>query len=131
MGLVYLKDKPEAVSFSYAYVETDDGTLVKVSRENMRKALGIIPPIDASLTLSPDMWELSENGIYHTQTVSIEGITKNSKVELLPTPDQIIRLMNDELTIFVGNENGVVTVYSVNGIPKDSITFDIRITEVV
>lgn len=131
MGLVYFKDKPESDSFTYAYVETEDGMLVRVSIANMRKALGITPPVDTTLTLSPDLWVLDDSGIYYTQTLTIDDITKNSKVELLPTPEQIVQLMNDELTIFVGNENGIVTAYCINGVPKDSITFEIRITEVV
>lgn len=131
MGVIYLKDKPETESFSYAYVEDVEGKLVRVSISNMKKVLGLVEPFDAEVTLLADNWTLSENGAYYIQPVTIEGTTENSRVELQATPDQIIRLMNDELTLFIGNEKGVIIAYCVNGTPTFDMTFDVRITEVL
>ncbi len=131
MGVIYLKDKPEAESFSYAYVEDAEGKLVRVAIENMKKVLGLVEPFDAEVTLLAANWTLSENGAYYIQPVTIEGTTENSRVELQAAPDQIIRLMNDELTLFMGNEKGVITAYCVNGTPTFDMTFDVRITEVL
>lgn len=41
MGVTYIKDKPENEDFAYAYVEADDGSLVRVSKAKMREALGV------------------------------------------------------------------------------------------
>lgn len=131
MGTVYLKDKPESDSFSYAYVEDADGKLVRVAISNMKKVLGLIDPIATEITLMSDNWTLSENGSYYTQSVTIEGTTANSRVELLTTPDQLVRLMNDEITLFIGNDNGNIRAYCVNNIPSEDLTLEVRITEVV
>lgn len=130
MGLVYMKDKPEAESFQYAYVEDADGNLVRVAVENMKATLGIVDPMDVKITLDADGWVLSADAAYYTQELTIDGATVNSKVELQPTIDQLVQLMNDEITIFIGNEDGVITAYSVNGKPSEDMTFDARITEV-
>ena len=131
MGVIYLKDKPEVESFSYAYVEDAEGKLVKVALENMKKVLGLLDPIETEIRLLADGWTLSENGAYYTQPVSIEGTTKNSRVELLATPDQIVQLMSEELTLFIGNASGNIMAYCVNGTPSGDMTFEIKITEVV
>ena len=131
MGVIYLKDKPEAESFSYAYVEDAEGKLVRVAIDNMKKVLGLVDPIDSEITLLSGSWTLSENGLYYTQVVTIEGTTENSRVELEPTPDQIIQLMNQELTLFMGNTGGTIAAYCVNGVPSEDMTFEVRITGVV
>lgn len=131
MGVIYLKDKPEVESFSYAYVEDAEGKLVRVALENMKKVLGLLDPIETEITLLADGWTLSENGAYYMQPVNIEGTTKNSRVELLATPDQIIQLMIEELTLFIGNKNGNIVAHCVNGTPSEDMTFEIKITEVV
>lgn len=129
MGVIYLKDKPEVESFSYAYVEDAEGKLVRVALESMKKALGLIEPIETEITLLADGWTLSENGAYYVQPVSIEGITANSVVELRPTPEQAINIMTDELVLFIGNDNGVIVAHCVNGVPSEDLTFEVRIKE--
>lgn len=129
MGVVYLKDKPEAKSFSYAYVEDAEGKLVRVATEDMKKVLGLVDPIDTEITLLAANWTLSENGAYYEQVINIDGITAKSVVSLRPTPEQVIRLMNDELTLFIGNDNGTVIAHCVNGTPSEDITFEVRIEE--
>lgn len=131
MGVIYLKDKPEVESFSYAYVEDAEGKLVRVALKSMKKVLGLLDPIETEITLLADGWTLSENGAYYVQPVRIEGTTKNSRVELLATPDQIIQLMNEELTLFIGNASGDIMAHCVNGTPNEDMTFEIKITEVV
>lgn len=131
MGVIYLNNKPETESFSYAYVETEEGAFVRVSKENMKKALGLVDPIDTEITLLADKWALSDDGMYYTQIVTIEGTTANSAIKLRPTPSQTIQLMNDELTLFMGNDNGVITAHCVNGTPSEDMTIEIRITEEV
>ena len=48
MGVTYIKDKPEGDDFAYAYVETVDGNLVRVSKEKMREALGVEQTLSAT-----------------------------------------------------------------------------------
>lgn len=131
MGVVYLKDKPESNSFKYAYVETENGSLVKVSLENIKKVLRINTSIKVEVTLLLTGWTLSGDGTHYTQVIEINGSTANSRVDLEPTPTQIIQLMHEEISIFVANDNGVITAYSLNGIPSTNMTFAATITEVL
>lgn len=48
MGVTYIKDKPENEDFAFAYVEADDGSLVRVSKAKMREALGIEQSLKAT-----------------------------------------------------------------------------------
>lgn len=131
MGVVYLKDKPEAESFIYAYMEDADGNLVRISIENIKKVLRINTSNDTEITLTMAGWTLSEDGSCYTQEIKIMDSTENSRVDLQPTPAQIIQLMNDEVSIFVANDNGVILAYSINGIPSTDMTFKVIITEVM
>lgn len=129
MGVIYLKDKPEVESFSYAYVEDAEGKLVRVALESMKKVLGLLDPIETEITLLADGWTLSENGAYYIQPVSIEGLTRKSVVDLRPTPEQTIKLINDELILFIGNDNGNAIAHCTNGVPSEDLTFEVRIEE--
>lgn len=131
MGVKYMKDKPETDSFAYAYVEDSDGRLVRIAKEKMKEVLGIVDPVDTEISLFANGWTLSEDSTHHTQSVVMENITANSKVELMPTPQQVIQLFSDETTIFIGNADGTIIAYAVNGVPSVDMTFRVRITEVV
>ena len=131
MGLIYMKDNPEAESFSYAYGEDSEGNLVRVARSNFRKALGIFDPIETEITLLANEWVLCDAGTYYTQPVTIEGTTRNSRVELLATPEQLVQIRNDELALFIGNNEGAIAAYCMNGTPSEDLTFEVRVTEVV
>jgi hypothetical protein len=130
MGIVYLKDKPESESFSYAYVEDADGNLVRVSKDKLKKELGIVDPFNAKITLLRDEWTIDEDSKYYFQPVILDEITLYSRVELLATPKQIVQLMNEEITLFLGNDEGTIYAYCVNGIPSADMSFDVRVTEV-
>lgn len=130
MGVIYLKDKPEADSFKYAYVEAEDGSLVKVSIENIKKALKVYNTFNIDITLTTAGWGISNDGTYYTQGIQLLGATANSRVDLQPTPNQIIQLMYEEVSIFVANDNGNIVAYSLNGIPSEDMTFAAIVTEV-
>lgn len=131
MAEVYMKDKPEADSFSYAYVEDVEGKLVRISVEKMREVLGITKAsFTAEITLKADGWILSEDGSYHTQGVIIDGIGINSKIDMQATPQQIIELMNEEVSLMIINDDADVVVYAIGGIPATDLTFDVLVTEV-
>ena len=132
MGVVYLKDKPEADSFSYAYVEDAEGNLVRVSLTNIQKALQVSASKRVEITLTTSGWTISEDGEYYTQPIELASATTNSKVILDPTPAQIIQLMKDGVSVFVGNDNGVLKAYSYNGIPSTEMVLKaVLTTEVV
>lgn len=80
------------------------------------------------LTLPKDNWVESSDKMYYSQTVNFTA-RPTGKIELHPTAAQLIGLINDGISMFVGNENGVVTAYSIGGVPD--IDFTIQATEEV
>ena len=65
-----------------------------------------------------------------SQVVSIEGVTKNSKIDLQPTPDQLAQLQDDEASLVVENNDTSVTVYAIGEKPSIDLTLQCVITEV-
>lgn len=82
----------------------------------------------SSVTLLAGDW--NESGNTYTQTVIISGITVNSMINLQPTPEQLLELQNDEITLMIANNNGVVTAYAMNNKPTNDYTMQVLITEV-
>ena len=70
----------------------------------------------------------------YTQTVSVSGatITANSMVNLQPSVQQIILLLQAGVTaLTTENNNGVITVYAIGGAPMQSMTMQCSVCEVV
>ena len=82
----------------------------------------------ASITLYADEWVGTES--LYTQVVTISGTTKNSKIDLNPTVEQLSIFHNKDITFVVGNNNGVITVYCIGQKPTQDYTMQTTITEV-
>ena len=72
-------------------------------------------------------WKGGESPYY--QAVSVDGISVNSLVELMPSVDQVGILMRTALTAV--NEDGGVTVYAYGDKPLDDMTIQAVLMEVV
>lgn len=83
----------------------------------------------ANVTLLASAWEGS-NSLY-SQTVTIDGITEYSKVDLLPSVEQLVIFHNKDVAFVTENENGVVTVYAIGEKPTLDYTMQVSITEVI
>lgn len=70
------------------------------------------------------------NGSLYSQVVVIDGITKNSQVDLTPSIEQLVAFYEKNLTFVTENENGVVTVYAIGQKPLNDYTIQVTITEV-
>lgn len=81
-----------------------------------------------SVTILASKWQGS-NGLY-SQVVACNGVNVSSKLDLQPTPTQIVELQNSEISLMATNSNGVVTVYAIGNIPATDMTMQILITEV-
>lgn len=82
-----------------------------------------------SVTLFASSWTGS-NGLY-SQVVSIPGITEYSKVDLLPSVEQLAIFHNKDVAFVTENEDGVVTVYAIGDKPLMDYTMQAQITEVL
>lgn len=82
----------------------------------------------SSITLLASAWAGS-SGLY-SQVVAIEGITEYSKVDLLPSIEQLAVFHEKDLAFVTENEDGVVTVFALGDKPTNNYTMQVSITEV-
>ena len=80
------------------------------------------------VTLRASAWT-GENSPY-SQAVTIDGITKYSKVDLLPSVEQLAIFHNKDVTFVTENEDGVVTVYAIGDKPILDYTMQAQVSEV-
>lgn len=80
------------------------------------------------VTLSASNW-VGEDSLY-SQTVSIEGVTENSQVDLTPDVQQLAVFYNKDISFVTENDGGVVTVYAIGQKPLNDYTIQVTITEV-
>ena len=81
-----------------------------------------------SVTLRASSWKGSES--LYSQVITINGITKYSKVDLLPSVEQLAVFYNKNVAFVTENEGGVVTVYAIGEKPTNDYTMQAQITEV-
>ena len=82
-----------------------------------------------TVTMLADAWE--GDSMPYSQTITCNGATANSKVDLQPTAVQIVELQNNETTLMLQNDNGVVTAWAIGNKPTQNYTMQALMTEVV
>ena len=82
----------------------------------------------ANVSLLASAWE-GEGSLY-SQIVAIDGVTPYSKVDLLPSVQQLAIFHNKDVAFVTENEDGVVTVYAIGVKPTQNYTMQAQITEV-
>ena len=70
------------------------------------------------------------SGNLYSQVVSIEGVTKNSQVDLTPSVEQLVIFYEKDLAFVTEQGNGIVTVYAIGQKPENDYTIQVTITEV-
>lgn len=88
---------------------------------------GSIPKL-TTVTIPASGWVGSSNP--WNQVIQCNGVNVNSKLDLQPTPTQIVELQDAEISLMATNNNGVVTIYALGGKPTFDMTMDVLITEV-
>ena len=86
-------------------------------------------PKRTTVTLSASAWTGTSNP--WSQVVTINGVTANSKLDLLPTATQIVELQSSEITLMLQNDDGIVTAWAINGKPNADLTMQVLIQEVI
>ena len=97
--------------------------------ETLEGTLNVYKEKTVSIVLSATSW-LNEVSPFY-QTVSIDNVTANSKIDLQPTVQQIVDLQTDETTLVVENDKGVIKVWAIGYKPLRDYTIQATITEVV
>ena len=83
----------------------------------------------SSVILRASAWTGADS--LYSQVVTIDGITEYSKVDLLPSVEQLAIFHNKDVAFVTENEDGVVTVYAIGDKPTIDYTMQVSITEVV
>ena len=81
-----------------------------------------------NITLLASAWTGSD--ALYSQVVAIDGITEYSKVDLLPSVEQLAIFHNKDVAFVTENEDGVVTVFAIGEKPTNDYTMQVQITEV-
>lgn len=81
-----------------------------------------------TITMPASSWQGSSNP--YSQVVACSGVNVNSKLDLQPTPVQIVELQDAEISLMLTNNNGTVTAWAIGGVPTKDYTMDVLITEV-
>lgn len=69
-------------------------------------------------------------GTVYSQVVEMSGITSCSKVDLLPSPEQLAELLTAEISLTTASDDGAVTVFAIGDAPTDDYTMQALVTEV-
>ena len=84
----------------------------------------------STVTILASKWKDVAESLF-SQVVTIEGVTERSKVDLLPSVEQLAVFHNKDVAFVTENEDGVVTVYAIGERPLLDYTMQVQITEVL
>ena len=104
--------------------DAEDDEVLLLTKEDLAKARGTLTDVQ----LLASRWEGSVSP--YSQIVELEGITENSKVDLLPSVEQLAIFRDKDLAFVTENDGGVVTVYAIGQKPLNDYTMQVMITEV-
>lgn len=80
-----------------------------------------------TVSLLSDNW-VGANSPF-SQTVTVSGITSNSKIDLQPTPEQLTELQDADIALMISNDNGVATAYALNTKPTQDYYIQVSVVE--
>ena len=108
---------------------TDEQVAAAVEAYMEKHQVSATSPVSVvAITLLSSAW-VGEDSPY-SQVVAIDGITKYSKVDLLPSVEQLAIFHDKDLAFVTENEDGIVTVYAIGDKPTNDYTMQASITEV-
>ena len=90
---------------------------------------GSLVPLYSSVQLNASAWVGTDAP--YSQVVTVEGVTSKSKVDLLPSVEQLTVFHDKDIAFVTENEDGIVTVYCIGDKPTQDYTMEVCITEVV
>ena len=109
-----------------AYLMAGDDIVTQV----LAKAL----PRVVTVTLNVDQWtevtcETDPNLGYYGQTITLDGITEYSRLDLQPDADMIAEFKQVGIGFVAENKGGIITVYSTGNMPSKTYTIQATIIE--
>lgn len=113
----------------HAYMELEYVMDAKKYIDRLAFSGGAVSALISEITLRASAWT-GADGLY-SQVVSISGVTEYSKVDLLPSVEQLAIFHNKDVAFVTENEDGVVTVFAIGDKPTQDYTMQVSIAEVV
>ena len=95
------------------------------------KALSTGVPTARITTISLPASGWTGSGTIYSQAVTMSEVTANSKVDLLPSPEQLNELLLAEISLTAANSNGAITVFALGDAPSSDLELQAMITEVI
>ena len=109
-------------------IKKSDGTWQEVWGCTSNGSEGAVAPKLTSITMLATNWGGDSNP--YGQVVACNGVNVNSKLDLQPTPTQIVELQDAEISLMLTNTNGTVTAWAIGNKPTSDMAMDVLITEV-
>lgn len=94
---------------------------------NLLYAKSLVKTVEISLPSSGWVGE----GNNYSQVVTIADVTQYSKIDLQPTPEQLVIFYEKDVTFVAENDNKVVTIYCIGQKPMNDYVIQATITEVI
>lgn len=88
------------------------------------------PRIVETFALLASDWVSTDAEDTYSQRVWPENVTDHSKVDLLPSPEQVTDLFEQGIALIAVNDGGRVTVFAIGGLPENDYEMQALITEV-
>ena len=85
-------------------------------------------PNVVTIELPADAWV--EEGTIYKQIVTISSATSNSLIELRPSQEQLQELLTSGVSLMTANDSGIVTVFSIGGVPASDYSIQSIVSEV-
>lgn len=112
----------------HAYMDLEYTMDAKKYVEKLALSTGSVAAAISEVTLRASAWTGSES--LYSQVVTIAGITPYSKVDLLPSVEQLATFHNKDVAFVTENEDGIVTVYAIGEKPTNDYIIQVSVTEV-
>ena len=107
-----------------AYVVEEGGEIAPVCDPDLNMPM----PRYTSVSISSNAWVGDVSPF--SQIVTVNGVTKNSKIDPQPSVEQIALLQSSEASLMIENDNGIVTVWSIGEKLYEDMILQVLITEV-
>ena len=106
-----------------------DYHLIAMENAIVKALTGVAASRITTITLPASGWIGS--GIIYSQEVYVADATANSKIDLLPSPQQLRDLLMEEISLTAANSDGSITVFAIGDAPSMTLELQVMITEVI
>lgn len=123
----------EAASEVYVGPDMPTDPNIKVWINTSEDGTGVVPvlPRITTITLTADGWDGNSNPWSQVVDITTDAnIGVSSKLDPQPTAQQIVSMQNEETSIMLSNEGGLVVAYAIGNKPTVDYTMQVLITEV-